>query len=74
MRLCIGSSFLPGQFLCLALSFGLSSLPAGFGLGTGFGSCYLLSYQTVNLGVQFDIAFLLLLNDALNGLLLFLER
>ena len=67
------SSFLTGQFLCTLLGcFGLC-LPFGFCLGTSLGSGYLLSDEFVDAGIEFSIAFFLLGDDALDGLLFFLQ-
>ena len=49
------------------------STATSLGFGTCLLACYLLSYQTVNLGIQGSIFLLLLGNDILNGLLLFLQ-
>ena len=59
-----GSSLLGCLSLCTTLC--LSS-------GTCFLTSHLLGYQTVNLGIQRSILFLLLCDDALNGLLLSLQ-
>ena len=67
------SSFLTGQFLCTLLG-GLGlCLPFGFCLSTGLGSGYLLGNEFVDTGIEFGIALLLLGDDALNGLLFFLQ-
>ena len=70
----LSSSFLPGKFLstflgCLSLSL-LLSFSFSLRLGTG----NLLCNEFVDTGVKFRITFLLLVDDTLNSLLLFLQR
>ena len=70
----LGGGFLPCQFLGTLPGSLLGSLALGLSLSTGFGAGYLFGYHSVDLCVQFGIALLLLVDDALNGLLLFLQR
>ena len=69
----LGSSFLAGQLgSTLFGSLGFST-PLGLSLSTGFLTCDLLGYQTVNLCIQRCVFLLLLGDGVLNGLLLLLK-
>ena len=70
----LSSRLLPCQFLCPTLSLSLCSFTLGFCLSTSLSTSYLLSNHTIDLGIQLSITLLLFVNDALDGLLLFLQR
>ena len=68
------SSLTTSFFLCTFLGCFLCSLTLGLSFCTSLRAGYFLSNQFVDTGIQFRVALLLLVDDALDGFLLFLQR